>query len=37
MKEIRKHTDLKVFQLSFEAGVEIFHMIKNSQKKKTTL
>lgn len=26
MKQIRKHKDLKVFQLSFEAGLEIFEL-----------
>ena len=29
---IRKHTDLKVFQLSFEAGMEIFELTKSFPK-----
>ena len=32
MKEIRKHRDLKVFQLSFEAGLEIFELTKKFPK-----
>ncbi len=32
MKEIRKHKDLKVFQLSFEAGLEIFELTKKFPK-----
>ena len=32
MAEIRKHTDLKVFQLSFEAGMEIFHLTQKFPK-----
>lgn len=28
MEKIRKHTDLKVFQLSFEAGMEVFELSK---------
>ncbi|MBE0649542.1 MAG: four helix bundle protein [Bacteroidales bacterium] len=30
--EIRKHTDLKVFQVSFEAGMRIFELSKNFPK-----
>ena len=30
--EIRKHTDLKVFQVSFEAGMKIFEFSKNFPK-----
>ena len=30
--EIRKHTDLKVFQVSFEAGMKIFELSKNFPK-----
>jgi four helix bundle protein len=32
---IRKHTDLKVFQLSFEAGMEVFHLTKKFPKEET--
>ena len=32
MKEIRKHKDLKVFQLSFEAGLDIFELTKKFPK-----
>ena len=32
MKQIRKHKDLKVFQLSFEAGLEIFEFTKKFPK-----
>ena len=32
MKKIRKHKDLKVFQLSFEAGLEIFELTKKFPK-----
>ena len=32
MKHIRKHKDLKVFQLSFEAGLEIFELTKKFPK-----
>ncbi|MCK4654418.1 MAG: four helix bundle protein [Candidatus Cloacimonetes bacterium] len=32
MSEIRKHKDLKVFQLSFEAGLEIFELTKKFPK-----
>lgn len=32
MKEIRKHNDLKVFQLSFEAGLEVFELTKKFPK-----
>ena len=32
MKEIRKHKDLIVFQLSFEAGLEIFELTKKFPK-----
>lgn len=32
MNKIRTHRDLKVFQLSFEAGREIFHLTKNFPK-----
>jgi len=28
MEKIRKHTDLKVYQLSFESGMEIFNLSK---------
>jgi four helix bundle protein len=35
MAEIRKHTDLKVYQLSFEAGMEIFHLTKKFPKEET--
>ena len=30
--EIRKHTDLNVFQVSFEAGMKIFELSKNFPK-----
>ena len=32
MEKIRTHRDLKVFQLSFEAGMEIFNMTKSFPK-----
>ena len=32
MEEIRKHKDLRVFKLSFEAGMEIFQMSKKFPK-----
>ena len=32
MEQIRKHKDLKVFQLSFEAGLEIFELTKKFPK-----
>jgi len=32
MEKIRKHTELKVYQLSFEAGMEIFEMTKKFPK-----
>lgn len=32
MNEIRKHKDLKVFQLSFEAGMDIFKISKKFPK-----
>jgi four helix bundle protein len=32
MEKIRTHMDLKVFQLSFEAGMEIFKMTKSFPK-----
>jgi len=32
---IRKHKDLKVFQLSFEAGMEVFHLTKKFPKEET--
>ena len=32
MKQIRKHKDLKVFKLSFEAGLEIFELTKKFPK-----
>lgn len=35
MDEIRKHKDLKVFQLSFEAGMEIFRLSKQFPKEET--
>ena len=35
MSEIRKHKDLKVFQLSFEAGLEIFELTKKFPKEET--
>jgi four helix bundle protein len=35
MAEIRKHTDLKAYQLSFEAGMEIFHLTKRFPKEET--
>ena len=35
MKHIRKHKDLKVFQLSFEAGLEIFELTKKFPKEET--
>jgi four helix bundle protein len=28
MEKIRKHTDLKVYQLSFESGMEVFELTK---------
>ncbi|MBU2652715.1 MAG: four helix bundle protein [Bacteroidetes bacterium] len=35
MREIRRHKDLNVFQLSFEAGMEIFRMTKKFPKEET--
>jgi len=32
MEKIRKHSDLKVYKLSFEAGMEIFRVTKNFPK-----
>lgn len=32
MEKIRKHTDLRVYQLSFEAGMEVFHLTKKFPK-----
>ena len=32
MEKIRKHKDLKVYQLSFEAGMEVFELTKNFPK-----
>jgi len=32
MERIKTHKDLKVYQLSFEAGMEIFHLSKNFPK-----
>jgi four helix bundle protein len=32
MEKIRKHTDLKVYQLSFEAGMEVFKLTKKFPK-----
>ncbi|MBA7539165.1 hypothetical protein ES705_31444 [subsurface metagenome] len=32
MEKIRTHRDLKVFQLSFEAGMEIFKITKSFPK-----
>ena len=32
MEKIRTHRDLKVFQLSFEAGMEIFRISKSFPK-----
>ena len=32
MEKIRKHTDLKVYQLSFEAGMEVFELSKKFPK-----
>ena len=35
MKEIRRHKDLNVFQLSFEAGMEVFRLTKKFPKEET--
>jgi four helix bundle protein len=35
MEEIRRHKDLRVFQLSFEAGMEIYRMTKRFPKEET--
>ena len=35
MEEIRKHKDLKVFKLSFEAGMEVFQLSKKFPKEET--
>lgn len=35
MTEIRKHKDLKVFQISFKAGMEIFKLTKKFPKEET--
>ncbi|MGC4129436.1 MAG: four helix bundle protein [Bergeyella sp.] len=35
MEKIRTHRDLKVYQLSFEAGMEIFNFSKNFPKEET--
>jgi len=35
MAEIRRHKDLKVFQLSFEAGMEIFQVTKRFPREET--
>ena len=35
MERIRTHKDLKVFQLSFEAGKEVFELSKNFPKEET--
>jgi four helix bundle protein len=35
MNEIRKHKDLRVFQLSFHAGMEIFKLSKKFPKEET--
>ena len=32
MDRIKKHTDLKVYQLSFEAGMEVFFLTKKFPK-----
>lgn len=32
MEKIRKHTDLKVYKLSFEAGMEVFEITKSFPK-----
>jgi len=32
MEQIRKHTDLRVFSLSFEAGMEVFKITKGFSK-----
>ncbi len=32
MEKIRKHTDLRVYQLSFESGMEVFHLTKKFPK-----
>ena len=35
MEKIKTHRDLKVFQLSFEAGMEIFNLTKSFPKEET--
>lgn len=35
MEEIRKHKDLRVYQLSFEAGMEFFRLTKKFPKEET--
>ncbi|MDZ7775722.1 MAG: four helix bundle protein [Bacteroidales bacterium] len=35
MAEIRKHKDLRVFQLSFEAGMAVYRMTKSFPKEET--
>ncbi len=35
MERIRMHKDLKVFQLSFEAGMEVFNLSKSFPKEET--
>ena len=35
MKKIKTHRDLRVFQLSFEAGMEIFKLTKSFPKEET--
>lgn len=35
MEEIRKHKDLRVYQLSFEAGMEVFRRTKRFPKEET--
>ena len=35
MGDIRRHRDLKVYQLSFEAGMEVFHLTKKFPREET--
>ena len=35
MEEIRRHTDLRVFKLSFEAGMEVFDLSKKFPREET--
>jgi len=35
MGQIRRHTELKVYQLSFEVGMEVFHVTKKFPREET--